>query len=151
MDQRRSAGSCSSAGRIADLAPTLAEVGRKPLLGHGYAMRITTGPEANACLLDNQWLGTLVDVGIAGALAWLALFLTVIRRWGRAAREPSEAGWLLVAATAAVAAYGVSMFTFDAFSFVQVTFLLFVILGIGAAAAAEVGVPARPRRLMPRG
>jgi O-antigen ligase len=159
QEQRGSAGSCTSAGRIADLGPTLAEVGKKPLLGHGYGTRMTTGEEANACILDNQWLGTLLDVGVLGALAWLGLFLTVIRRWGGAARDHSDNGWLLVAATAAVTAYAVAMFTFDAFSFIQVTLLLFVVLGIGAAAAADVGLrprrrqiyAARPRTLSPAG
>jgi O-antigen ligase len=147
QEQRGSAGSCTSAGRIADLGPTLAEVAKKPLLGHGYGTRMTTGDEANACILDNQWLGTLLDVGVVGALAWLALFLTVIRRWGGAAHARSDTGWLLVAATAAVAAYAVAMFTFDAFSFIQVTLLLFVVLGLGAAAAADVDLRTKRRQL----
>jgi O-antigen ligase len=108
---------------------------------------MTTGDEANACILDNQWLGTLLDVGVVGALAWLALFLTVIRRWGGAAHARSDTGWLLVAATAAVAAYAVAMFTFDAFSFIQVTLLLFVVLGLGAAAAADVDLRTKRRQL----
>ena len=30
--------------------------------------------------------------------------------------------------------YGVGLFTYDAFSFIQVTFLFFIILGLGVAA-----------------
>ena len=137
-DQRRSEGSCSSAGRVADLAPTLAEVAKKPFLGYGYGTRITTGPDANACILDNQWLGTLVEVGAFGALAWLWLFLRVLRRFGGAAKDdPSERGWLLAAMAASVTAYAVGMFTFDALSFIQVSFLLFIILGLGSAVEAN--------------
>jgi hypothetical protein len=138
QEQRGSAGSCSSAGRVADLAPTLAEVSKRPFLGYGYGTRITTGADSNACILDNQWLGTLLDVGVIGALAWLWLFLRVLRRFGRAAKgDPSPTGWLLAAITASVAAYAVGMFTYDALGFVQVTFLLFLLLGLGAAVAAN--------------
>jgi hypothetical protein len=137
QEQRGSEGSCSSAGRVADLGPTLAEVSKKPFFGHGYGTRIVTGPDSNACILDNQWLGTLFEVGAVGVLAWLWLFLSVLRRYGGAARDDSSpTGWLLVAMTASVTAYAVGMFTFDALGFVQVTFLLFIILGLGAAAAA---------------
>jgi hypothetical protein len=41
-------------------------------------------------------------------------------------------GWLLVALSAAVSAYAVGMFTYDAFSFIQVTFVLFFLLALGA-------------------
>ena len=127
-------GDCNADGRIADLGPTLAEVAKRPLLGHGYGTRIVTGPNSNGCILDNQWLGTLHDIGIVGALAWLWLFLAVLRRIGGAGKhDPSPAGWLGVAVAASTSAYAVGMFTFDAFSFIQVTFLLFILFGLGAA------------------
>ena len=136
-EQQGMAGSCSSSGRVADLGPTLGEVAEKPFLGYGFGTRITTGPDSNACILDNQWLGTLLEVGALGAIAWLLLFLSVLRRLGRAAkRDDSPLGWLLVAVTAGIAAYAVGMFTFDALGFIQVTFLLFILLGLGAAASA---------------
>ena len=40
---------------------------------------------------------------------------------------------MLVALVASVAAFGVGMFTLDSFSFTQVTFVFFVILGLGSA------------------
>src|SRR5918992_1108931 len=120
------------------LVPMLAEVSERPFLGYGFGTRITTGPDSNACILDNQWLGTLLEVGVIGALAWLWLFLSVLRRFGRRAKDdPSPTGWLLAAVTASVTAYAVGMFTYDALGFVQVTFLLFIVLGLGAAAAAN--------------
>jgi hypothetical protein len=142
-EQQGLAGSCSSSGRVADIGPTLAEVGERPFLGYGFGTRIVTGPDSNACILDNQWLGTLLDVGVFGTLAWLLLFLSVLRRLGRASkRDDSPLGWLLVAVTAGIAAYAVGMFTFDALGFVQVTLLLFVLLGLGAAAATLRPAPA---------
>ncbi len=132
--QSATTGDCNADGRIADLGPTLAEVGQKPVLGHGFGTRVVTGEESNACILDNQWLGTLLDLGVVGALAWLWLFLAVLHRLGGAGKhDPSPLGWLAVAVAASVTAYAVAMLTFDAFSFIQVTFLLFIVLGIGAA------------------
>jgi hypothetical protein len=136
--QRSSEGDCASAGRVADLGPTLGEASKRPFLGQGYGTRIPSGPDANACILDNQWLGTLLEVGLAGLIAWLYLFRSVVRKLGRPAKgDDSPAASLMVAATAAVTGYGVGMLTFDAFSFIQVTFLLFIILGMAAAVAAN--------------
>jgi polysaccharide biosynthesis protein PslJ len=131
---------CDSSGRLADIGPTLEEVSRKPFFGYGYGTRVTTGKDSNACVLDNQWLGTLVDVGLVGALAWLWLFLAVLRRLGRVAREDrSRNGWLLVAVTASITAYAVGMATYDALGFTQVTLLLFVVLAVGAVGGTARG------------
>jgi hypothetical protein len=147
-EQKGMAGSCSSSGRVADLGPTLDEVGMRPFLGYGYGTRITeTGPDNNACILDNQWLGTLLDVGVFGALAWLWLFVAVVRRLGRRAKQdPSPTGWLIVGTTASVTCYSVGMLTYDALTFVQVTLFLFILMGIGAAAARNSGYPVLPPR-----
>ena len=57
-------------------------------------------------------------------------------------------GLLLASLAASVAAYGVGMLTFDAFSFIQVTFLLFILVGLGSALLAErpAPVPVPPQR-----
>ena len=146
-EQSETTGDCNADGRIADLGPTLGEVAKKPVLGYGYGTRIVSGEGSNACILDNQWLGTLFDVGVVGALAWLWLFLAVLRRFGGAAKnDPSPIGWLTVAVTASVTSYAVGMFAFDAFGFIQVTFLLYIILGLGAAIARRpTEVPVAPR------
>ena len=131
--QRSSAGSQSSAGRVDDLAPSFAEAGRRPLLGYGHGTRITTGAEANARILDDQWLATLLEIGFAGVVGWAWLFCAFIRRCGRRAkRDDGPVGWLLTAITASVAAFAIGMLTFDAFSFIQATFTLFLLLGLGA-------------------
>jgi len=140
---------CDSNGRIADVGPTFAEISQKPFLGYGFGTRITTGPDANACVLDDQWLGTLVDVGFVGGLAWLLFFLAIVRRFGRAAKEDdSLRGWLLASVAASVAAYAFGMFTFDALGFVQVTLFLFILIGLGTAAALVP--PSRNARSVPR-
>ena len=61
-------------GRIADLERSLREFAQKPLVGQGYATRVvdrTTGPSDQ--ILDDQWLGILLETGLVGLAAWLWL------------------------------------------------------------------------------
>ena len=138
----------SSAGRVADLSPSLGEASAKPLFGEGVGTRIVTGPKANARLLDDQWLGTLLETGVAGLVGWLWLMMRFFRRAGRAAKhgDPPEA-WLLTALVASVAGFAAGMFLYDAFAFIQVTFVFFFLLGLGAAVLVQTPSTAR---LVPR-
>lgn len=126
--------------RLSSMGPALRnEVAKDPLFGEGFATRVTTPspstPVPNAPILDDQWLGVLCETGVAGMLTLGWLFVRFVRRLGKAARgDDSPRGWLLVGAAASVAAYAVGMFTYDAFGFIQVTFLLFITLGVGASA-----------------
>jgi len=136
--QQVHATSQSSAGRVADLSPSLSEASAKPLFGQGLGTRITTGPTANARLLDDQWLGTLLETGIAGLVGWVWLFWRFFRRAGLAAkRGASEEAWLLTALVASVAGFGAGMFLYDAFAFIQVTFVFFFLLGLGAVVLTQ--------------
>jgi hypothetical protein len=55
--------------------------------------------------------------------------------FGKAAkRDLSDRGWLLAGITGSSAAFMVAMFTFDSFSFAQVTLVFFIELAIGQAA-----------------
>ena len=148
-------------GRVADLSPGLRDWSHKPVLGSGFGTRVTEriDPRVNAPILDDQWLGTLIETGIVGFLAWIWLFVHVIRRLGRAAKEDDSArGWLFVGLTGAVAGYAVSMTVYDAFSFAQEALLLFILLGIGMvalrlheeAAPAPVLHPLAPKPNAPR-
>jgi hypothetical protein len=130
---------CQSAARLSDIGPALEEAKQKPLLGSGFATRITGDREiSNACILDNQWLGTLLETGALGVLGWLLLFVMFAYTAGRAAkRDLSERGWLLTASTASVVSFAMGMLFFDALSFIQVTFILFFILALGAIALRE--------------
>ena len=147
QEQRSSATSRTAGGRVADLAPTLNEVSRSPFLGVGFGSQVVEPPgvsqpknppevplpeAAKARILDNQWLGLLLEVGMLGLLAWAWFFAGFIRRAARAAKEDhSDRGWMLVGLTAAVFAYAIGMLTFDAFAFVQSVFILFILVAFG--------------------
>lgn len=127
----------NSSGRLADLGPSLKEWERSPLLGDGYGTRITDldDPRRNALILDDQWLGSLLETGLFGVLSIGWLLARSVRRLGRFGRRDDTAhGWLLAGLAASITSYGVGMFTFDAFNFYQVTLLLFIMLAIGSAA-----------------
>lgn len=105
----------------------------RPILGEGYGTRITDGPTANTCVLDDQWLGTLLETGVAGIFAWWWLIIAFVRRTMRVARsEDSSRAWLLGALGTSVASLAVGGFFFDMMSFIQVTFFLFIFLAMGA-------------------
>jgi O-antigen ligase len=141
-------------GRIADLGPGLKEWTRQPLLGEGFGTRVVDStivsdpvPTAsalnpNAKILDDQWLGLLLETGAVGFVGWFWLFARVVRRFGaEAKRDDSERGWLLASLTAGVAAYAVGMVTYDAFAFIQVSFLLFIFIGLGSALMSQRPTP----------
>jgi hypothetical protein len=135
----------SGSGRLADLGPGLQEWKRQPLLGEGYATRVVDPSipgYSQANILDDQWLGTLLETGVIGFFGWLWFFGRVLRRFGaEAKRDESDRGWLLAALAAGVAAYAVGMATYDAFAFIQVTFLMFIFVGLGSALLAERPMP----------
>ena len=146
-------------GRLATAGPAIdAEFKPNPILGEGFCTRITGDPKnpdpgappANAPILDDGWLGVLLETGSFGAFCLAWLFLRAARRMGGAAkRDLSPRGWLLVATTASIVGFGVGMFTYDAFSFIQVTLLLFIVLALGAAAL--LSPPEEWERLKSRG
>ena len=141
-EQQQGAGTYGS-NRLADLGPGLEEIRRKPYIGQGFGTRITerSNPKHNAPILDNEWLGWTMQTGLAGFLALAWLFVRAVRRLSRAAlRTRGEQSWLYAALAASIAAFAFGMLTYDALSFTQVTFLLFIQLGL-AGASLRIGAP----------
>jgi hypothetical protein len=152
LAEQQSAHSATSSNRLADAGPALREWWERPYVGYGFGTRIAepANPKNNALILDNQWLGLLLEVGLLGTIAFGWLLLRSVRRLGRAARaDDSEHGWLLAALAASILSFGIGMITFDAFGFTQVTFLLFVMIGLAVPAIrlakAPDGAQARAR------
>jgi hypothetical protein len=131
--QQTSGAGTAGSGRLADLGPGLHQWAQQPLFGQGFGTRIVEGPGANSNILDDQWLGTLLETGIIGVLAWGWLLTRAIRRLNRAARaDESPRGWLFAGLSASICAYGFGMITYDSFAFIQVTFLFFFLLAFAA-------------------
>jgi polysaccharide biosynthesis protein PslJ len=120
-------------GRLADLGPGLHEAKSYALFGEGFGTRITEWGRANAPILDDQWLNTLLETGALGILSWIWLFGRAYRRLARGARsDDSSHGWLLAALAASIVAFPIGMMTYDAFSFIQVNLMVYVLLALGA-------------------
>jgi hypothetical protein len=133
-------------GRLgkARLAPTFSQLESHPLFGIGYGTRIT-GAGGNSLTLDDEWLDTALETGIVGVFAWMWLIVRFVRRIGaEARRDLSERGWLLSALVASVTAFGVSMVLYDAFSFVQVTFVFYMLLALGVVLTGAPSVARQP-------
>jgi hypothetical protein len=120
----------------------------EPLVGTGFGSRRTSaaaGSSHNANILDNQWLGSLLEIGAlgVGALLWLFARSGVLAS-RRARSDTSYTGWLFAGLTAGIVAFPVGMLTYDAFAFNQVTLLMFVLIGLSAAARRLID-PGAPR------
>jgi hypothetical protein len=123
-------------GRIGEWDPAIKEWMLTPLFGQGIGTRIDDldDPKMNAPILDDQWLGSLLELGVFGVVALLWFFVSAIRRLGRMAkRDTSENSWLMAGMAASLASYAIGMLTFDAFNFVQVTMLMFLVAALGVA------------------
>lgn len=147
----------SSQGRSADYPAIVPDFRAHPLLGRGYG---TYEPDRFR-ILDNNYLGLLLETGAIGLAAFVAMILSV---WGTAIRGLRSMGAAragpLLAVSAATSAFAVSMALFDAMSFVPVPYFFFFLAGLLAAArwpaaddgAVAVGAPGRelPLRGPPR-
>jgi O-antigen ligase len=103
---------------------------RNPFLGRGFS---TFLPQY--LILDNQYLGLLIEVGLVGLAAFLALVVTSIIIPWNATRRSNAAGirQLGAAISASVAATALTLAFFDGLGFPMSAGLLFLMFGISAS------------------
>jgi hypothetical protein len=165
-------GQVQDASRLSRVSPQLHSVFEKhnEIFGEGYGTRVvgrifgqTVTPQASTGqILDDQWLGNLLEVGIFGVFGWIWLFARVIRRLGSRARRErgSPDGWLPVALAASITCYAISMYFYDAATFLQATVIFYILLGCAGSllwlapstrrSVTSVGPGNRVRRQPPR-
>lgn len=132
----------SALSRVDSYDIALHYVSLDPLFGRGFG---TFLPRYH--ILDNQYLGTLVETGIVGLLAFLALLATAAVVAARMARRlPSATDRsLAVSLVAGLASAAAAAGTFDALGFPQVAGMLFLFLGL-VAALSRLTATASPLR-----
>ncbi|MCC6222823.1 MAG: O-antigen ligase family protein [Thermoleophilia bacterium] len=130
----------AGSGRLADIRPGLELWRDSPLLGVGRGNRLIGGRapgDPSGIIFDNQYMNTLVTLGALGLAAYVSFLVAALVRMGRSAWPSGRPGSDFVAAAfLATAAFTAGMYFFDAFSFVQVTTLFFVIAALGLRIAS---------------
>lgn len=100
-----------------------------PVMGRGFGTFLPTYR-----ILDNQYLDDLIEIGVVGLMAILALLIcAMVAALWRRPREDSLVHALAPALCASIVAGGVLSGFFDAFSFTQASGLLFMIAGLCGA------------------
>jgi polysaccharide biosynthesis protein PslJ len=147
-------------GRLADIDPGLRLWGEKPVLGHGLGSQFATGEDPGApaglvpsstvgLIFDDQYLNTLVSLGILGLVATVWLVWGSAIKLGRSARRlGGPASDLFAAASVACAGYAASMVLFDSFAFVQCTLVFFLVASL-ALRARELAMRETPTLARP--
>jgi hypothetical protein len=147
-----SGGAGQQASRLSRLGPQLRGTfaHHNEFFGEGYGTRIIGDNSAhtnsaqsayeataqdNAQILDDQWLGNLLDTGLIGFAAWLWLFIRVVRKLAARARleRGTPEGWLPVTLAASITCYAVCMYLYDAWGFIQGTMVLLMLIGCASA------------------
>jgi len=129
-------GDSSARSRTDSYGLALEFVARNPVVGRGWS---TFLPAYR--ILDNQYLGALVEVGVLGLSALLALILTAFlsaRRARTLTTDPSQRD-LAQATAAGIASAAVSLAFFDGFGFPMASGLFFLVIGMSGALGRVLG------------
>ena len=144
-------------GRTEDYDVVGKFIGMSPIIGRGLG----TFRPSRYVLLDNQYLGAMIEIGVVGLVALVLLFgigaLTARAARRRAGRDVAAAG-LGQSLLASIVALAIAFGTFDRLSFPVVTGLLFLLLGCTGALwrlttprPVELKGPGRRRTAPPEG
>ena len=132
-----SQGGATSNSRLADFEPASKDFSDRPFFGSGLGARPAVGTFEGTYLpdgrygeaLDNQWLATLLQLGLLGVCALLWLIVRPVRLLLRVSRSRlGQDGWLATSLVASISSFGIGLVFFDAFAFVQVVIVFFFVL-----------------------
>jgi O-antigen ligase len=127
-------------GRLADLPEALTQVAQHPWTGSGIGSRIVVGENANSQILDNQWLGSLLETGVLGILGLAALLgwpAIAMLRFAFTSNAPDSRKFLAFAVATSTVGYITSMFFYDAFAFMQTLLMLSILYAVAAWAMTD--------------
>ncbi|HEY7603502.1 MAG TPA: O-antigen ligase family protein [Gaiellaceae bacterium] len=124
-------------GRLSDIDPGIDLWKTSPVVGIGRGNPLVGGQDGGpasqtSIIFDNQYMSTLVLTGLFGFVALVGFFVMTSSKLlnGAFVRRGPE-GDLLACCGLATTGFAVGIFFFDAFSFVQVTLMYFVIAALG--------------------
>jgi O-antigen ligase len=121
----------SVASRTGSYSIAWSFIERSPLLGRGPGTFLP-----KYWILDNQYLGLMIEIGLLGCLAVVALFVVAAASAGRAARDAATDADRDIARAlqASVLAGSFGLAFFDTLAFPQSSGVLMVAVGLSAAA-----------------
>ena len=121
----------SAASRTGSYAIAWEFIQRSPVIGRGFSTFLPS-----YWILDNQYLGLVIETGIVGLLTWIGLLLTGFFSALRAARgRTGDPGMRQVghALAAAIAAIAICNALYDLLAFPMSAGILFLMLGLSGA------------------
>ena len=124
--------------RTSDYGAVAPDFNTYPLVGRGYGTIDPTRDDTYR-ILDNEYLGTLVQVGFLGLAAYIALIMAALALAHRGIRHglDEHRRSFALACSAAFASFGVANLLFDVLSFPQVPYLFFFLAGLCSVAASR--------------
>jgi len=130
--------------RVSDYEAVRPDLVSHPLLGRGYE----SYDQKKYRILDNQYLTTIIGVGILGIASYLTIFFSILLLAHRLARskDPEQASRGMAAA-AAIASLVVGSMLLDVFALPQLPYLIVFIGGlvvVSSQRAHELEPPAPP-------
>jgi hypothetical protein len=132
----------STEGRKADYPAVVPDLLTRPVLGRGFGTLDSERVDTYR-ILDNEYLGQVIQVGALGLLAFLGMIVTplFVARSLLRSDDPVR-GPPALAAAAACLAFGVACSLYDILTFPQAPYL-FLFMAAICTCAASVEVPAR--------
>jgi O-antigen ligase len=141
----------SSSGRFDDYSAIAPQFLRHPLFGSGYGTRDIADVE-HVRILDNEYLASLLSIGLLGTALFLATILSAMVVAHRTIRSgDDEYADIALASSAGCMVFLVVSLLFDSMSFAEAPYTFFLIAAMGtvAAGASRARAPAKARAAPP--